>query len=56
MKAEDTITASGSLRATVHPLRRDIGPCREVYKPALSAWFSICQCEKVLMLVPLTLY
>ena len=24
-------------RATMHPLRRDIGPCGEVYKPALSA-------------------
>ena len=38
VKAEDTITAFGGLRATVHPLIRDIGPCREVYKPALSAW------------------
>ena len=25
-------------RATVHPPRRDIGSCGEVYKPALSAW------------------
>ena len=38
VKAEDTIAAFGSLGATVHPLRRDIGPCGEVYKPALSAW------------------
>ena len=38
MEADDTITAFGSLGATVHPPRRDIGPCREVHKPALSAW------------------
>ena len=38
VKAEDTITAFRSLRATVHPLRRNVGPCREVYKPVLSAW------------------
>ena len=38
MEAEDTITALGSLGATVHPPRRDIGPCGEVYEQALSAW------------------
>ena len=38
MDAEDSITALGSLGATVHPPRRDIGPCGEVYKPALPAW------------------
>ena len=38
MDTEDTITALGSLGATVHPPRRDISPCGEVYKPALSAW------------------
>ena len=37
MDAEDTITVSGSLEATVLPPRRDIGPCGEVYKPSLSA-------------------
>ena len=26
------------LGATVHPPRRDIGPCGELYKPALSGW------------------
>ena len=38
MDAEDTIAALGSLEATVLSPRRDIGPCGEVYKPALSAW------------------
>ena len=38
MDTGDTITAFGSLGATVHPPRRDISPCGEVYKPALSAW------------------
>ena len=38
MEAEDTITAFGSLGATVHPSRRDIGPCAEVYNPVISAW------------------
>ena len=38
MEAEDTITAFGSLGATVRPPRRDIGPCAEVYKPVISAW------------------
>ena len=38
MGAEDTITALGSLEATVLPPRRDIGPCGEVYKRCLSAW------------------
>ena len=38
MEAEDTITAFGSLGATVHPPRRDIGPCAEVDKPVISAW------------------
>ena len=38
MEAEDTITAFGSLGATVHPPRRDICPCGEVHKPTLSAW------------------
>ena len=37
MDAKDTITASGSLEATLLPPRRDIGPCGEVYKPYLSA-------------------
>ena len=32
-----TITALGSLEATVLPPRRDIGPFGEVYKPSLSA-------------------
>ena len=36
MDAEDTITASGSLEATVLPPRRGIGPCGEVYKVSLS--------------------
>ena len=38
MEEEDTITAFGSLGATVHFPRRDIGPCEDVYKPGLSAW------------------
>ena len=38
MEAEDTITAFGSLGATVQPPRRDIGPCADVYKPVISAW------------------
>ena len=37
MDAENTITALGSLGATVLPPRRDIGPFGEVYKPSLSA-------------------
>ena len=37
MDAEDTITALGSLEATVLPPRRDIGPCGEVHNPSLSA-------------------
>ena len=37
MDTEDTITALGSLGATVHPPRRDISPYGEVYKPDLSA-------------------
>ena len=38
MEAEDIITAFGSLGATVHPARRDIGPCAEVYKPVILTW------------------
>ena len=38
MEAVDTITAFGSLGATVHPPRRDIGPCGEICNPVLLAW------------------
>ena len=40
MEAEYTITALGSLQEpqSIPRSRRDIGPCGEVYKPALSAW------------------